>query len=56
MYCMKRGCFMIVMCAGIGLTFTTTSLDQKQKLVRIKLNKPFDMTWSGESWYLRSSF
>ena len=41
MYCMKRGCFMIVKCAG--LTFATTSLDLKQKLVRIKLTFLYDL-------------
>ena len=41
MYCMKRGCFMIVKCAG--LTFTTTSLDLKQKLVRIKVTFLYDL-------------
>ena len=43
MYCMKRGFFMIVKCAGLGLTFTTTSLDLKQKLVRIKVTFLYDL-------------
>ena len=43
MYCMKGGVFMIVKCAGLGLTFTTTLLDLKQKLVRIKLTFLYDL-------------